>query len=305
MVLTTLLVSQAGGTSVVLDTTDAEAIAACIAREGATCFQGVPPILHSMVIKNSIGAAQLSSLREVLSGGSATPEPLLAEFKRKFGLSIVQAYGMTEAPTMVAMESTSASEHVPNSTGTALPHIDLFAEGSSGERLGPEETGEICVRAVEAGLWAGLYTPMLGYWNNPEATAAALKGGSFHTGDVGYLDAEGRIHVTDRKNLMILRGGANVYPAEIQRVLATDPRIADSAAFGIPDERLGERVMVAVELVAGAAATEAELRALCEKELARYKVPERIIFVERFQRNSMNKIIRSELPKLYAEAMGI
>jgi long-chain acyl-CoA synthetase len=302
VVLTTLLVSQAGGTSVILDTSDAEQIADWIQREKASVFQGVPAVLHSMIVKDSIKAEQLASVREVLTGSAATPEPLLAGFKRKFGLSIVGTYGMTEAPTMFAMERGDGSDHAPDSSGKALPHIDLFAEGADGKRLPPGETGELCARPVESGPWAGMYTLMLGYWNKPEATEAALKGGAIHTGDIGYLDSEGRVYITDRKNLMIIRGGANVYPAEIHRVLATDPRVADSAAFGIPDERLGERVVAAVELVAGKSATEEELKALCERELARYKVPERIIFVERFPRNAMNKIVRAELPKLYAAA---
>ena len=302
VVLSTLLVSQAGGTTVILDTSDAEQIADWIQREQATVFQSVPAILHSMIVKDSITPQQLSSLREVLTGSAATPEPLLHGFKRKFGLSIVGTYGMTEAPTVLAIEAADGSDHAPDSSGKALPHIELFAEGPDGEPLPPGGVGELCARPVKSGPWGGLYTLMLGYWNKPEATEAALKGGRLHTGDIGYLDAEGRIYITDRKNLMIIRGGANVYPAEIHRVLAGDPRVADSAAFGIPDERLGERVVAAVELVPGKTATEEELKGLCEKELARYKVPERIFFVERFPRNAMNKIVRAELPRLYAEA---
>jgi acyl-CoA synthetase (AMP-forming)/AMP-acid ligase II len=302
VVLTTLLVSQAGGTSVILDTADAEQIADWIQRERGTVFQGEPAVLHSMVVKDSIRAEQLATVREVLTGSAATPEPLLAGFRKKFGLSIVGTYGMTEAPTMFAMEAPDGSDHAPDSSGIALPHIKLFAESPDGKRLPPGENGELCARPVQSGPWAGVYNLMLGYWNKPEATEAALKGGALHSGDIGYLDAAGRVYITDRKNLMINRGGANVYPAEIHRVLATDPRVADSATFGIPDERLGERVVAAVELVAGAKATEEELRALCERELARYKVPERIIFVAKFPRNAMNKIVRAELPKLYAEA---
>lgn len=302
MVLTTLLVFQAGGTCVLAKTADAEALASLIERERATVFQGVPAVLHNMIVKDAVTRAMLSSLCEVLTGGAATPEPLLAGFRGKFGHSIVGTYGMTEAPTMFAIESPQAVDHAPNASGKALPHIDLFAEGPGGERLAAGETGEICAKPANAGPLAGFYTPMLGYWNRPEATDAVLRNGCVHTGDIGYVDAEGRVFITDRKNLLIIRGGANVYPAEVQRVLASDTRVADSAVFGMPDERLGERVVAAVQLVAGARVTAEELQALCAKELARYKVPERIVFVDAFPRNAMNKVIRAELPKLFAAA---
>src|SRR5205085_11808905 len=137
------------------------------------------------------------------------------------------------------------------------------------------------------GPFAGIYTPMLGYWDKPGETARALRAGVLHTGDVGMRDpATGQLYIRGRRGDLILRGGANVYPAEIERVLQTDPRIAACAVLGIPDERLGERVIVAVELAAGAGVVaEEELRSRCADNLARYKIPESFHFVDKVPRN--------------------
>ena len=142
---------------------------------------------------------------------------------------------------------------------------------------------------------AGVYHPMLGYWERPEATAETLAGGMLHTGDLGFVDDDGFLHIRDRKSLVIIRGGANVYPAEIERVLHELDGVAACAVVGVPDERLGERVVAAVELADGAAVTaEDALREHCLANLAKYKVPERWVFVDAFPRNSMNKIQRRE-----------
>jgi acyl-CoA synthetase (AMP-forming)/AMP-acid ligase II len=139
---------------------------------------------------------------------------------------------------------------------------------------------------------------MLGYWERPEATAEALAGGELHTGDLGFLDADGNLHVRDRKSLVIIRGGANVYPAEVERVLHEAPGVAACAVLGVPDERLGERVVAIVETTPGATPTEDDLRDHCLANLAKYKVPERVVFVDAFPRNAMGKIVRKELPAL-------
>ena len=140
---------------------------------------------------------------------------------------------------------------------------------------------------------------MLGYWNRDEATAETLRDGILHTGDLGFVDDDGFLHVRDRKSLVIIRGGGNVYPAEIERVLHERPEVEACAVVGLPDERLGERVAVAVQLREGATVTEDELREHCLANLAKYKVPERWLFVDAFPRNSMGKIQRRDLPGLF------
>ena len=150
----------------------------------------------------------------------------------------------------------------------------------------------MCVGPAEEGLFAGAYTPMLGYWDRPEATAEALRDGILHTGDLGYLTADRDLVITDRKGDLIVRGGANVYPAEVERVLHEEPRVAACAVVGIPDERLGERVAAAVVRGGDAPLTADELREHCARSLARYKVPERFLFVDELPRNAMGKVVK-------------
>ncbi len=166
--------------------------------------------------------------------------------------------------------------------------------------LPPGETGELCVVPATSGEYAGVYTPMLGYWGKPEQTREALRNGRYHTGDLGMLDAAGHVYIRGRRNELILRGGSNVYPAEIERVLQLHPAVELSAVLGVSDERLGERVVAAVQLAPGSAASEAELRAHVRKNLARYKVPDQIRFVAEIPRNSMQKLMKRELAPLFS-----
>jgi acyl-CoA synthetase (AMP-forming)/AMP-acid ligase II len=136
---------------------------------------------------------------------------------------------------------------------------------------------------------------MLGYWKQPEATARTLRDGVLHTGDLGRLDVQGHLFLSDRRSDLILRGGANVYPAEVERVLHGDPRVAACAVFGVADARLGERVVAAVELLPAERVRPEDLLERCRAELARYKVPDRIYLVPDFPRNSMGKIQKNEL----------
>ncbi len=162
---------------------------------------------------------------------------------------------------------------------------------------------ELCVAPATTGEYGGVYRPMLGYWNRDDATAETLRDGVLHTGDLGFVDDDGFVHVRDRKSLVIIRGGGNVYPAEIERVLHERTEVEACAVVGLPDERLGERVAVAVQLRDGAAVTETTaeelLREHCLANLAKYKVPERWLFVDDFPRNSMGKIQRRDLPALF------
>jgi long-chain acyl-CoA synthetase len=162
------------------------------------------------------------------------------------------------------------------------------------------ESGEICVGPTDDPDLAALYHPMHGYWHNEEASARALRGGILHTGDVGFLDADGYLHVLDRHQSLILRGGANIYPAEVERVLNDFPGIAASCVVGIPDDRLGSRVAAVVELEDPAAGEDSvdddALRGHCRANLARYKVPEAFVFGT-LPRNAMGKVIVAEVQR--------
>lgn len=291
-VLTTLLVSQAGGCSIVMDRIDADGVAEWIRRERVTTWNGPPALLHSLAMSESVAPEDLATLDEVWTGGADCPEAIRAMFEAKFGQPVLATYGLSEAPTVVAIDA-RGGPHVSGSSGRPLPHLAVRVSGSDGETLPAGETGEVCVGPAD-----DRYRLMLGYWERPDASAEALAGGELHTGDVGFLDADGNLHLRDRKSLVIIRGGANVYPAEVERVLLEAPGVAACAVLGVPDERLGERVVAVVEPQVGTSLDDDAVRAHCVDNLAKYKVPERFAVVESLPRNAMGKIVRKDLPPL-------
>lgn len=293
-VLTTLLVSQAGGCSIVMDRIDAEGVAAWIRDERVTTWNGPPALLLSLATMDSVAASDLASLQEVWTGGADCPEAIRAAFESKFGLPVLATYGLTEAPTVVSIDPVGGP-HVAGGSGRPLPHLAVTIRDDDGREVAPGELGEVCVGPAPGD---DRYRLMLGYWERPDATGLALADGVLHTGDIGTFDETGVLHLRDRKSLVIIRGGANVYPAEVERVLAEVPGIVASAVFGIADERLGERVVALVELADGAAFDEAAVRAHCLAELAKYKVPERFTVVPALPRNAMGKVVRTELQAL-------
>ncbi len=286
-VLTTLTTAQAGGSSIVFDRNDPVGVAEWIRTERVTVWNGPPALIHSLAHDDAVVADDLASLDEVWNGGGDCPEPVRAAFEKKFGKPVLMTYGLSEAPTVVTIDDPDGT-HAVGGSGRPLPHLEIHVVDD-----------ELCVAPATTGAYAGVYRPMLGYWNRDGATAETLLDGMLHTGDLGFVDDDGFLHVRDRKSLVIIRGGGNVYPAEIERVLHELPEIEACAVVGLPDERLGERVAIAVQLCAGAAVTEAELRAHCEANLAKYKIPERWLFVDDFPRNSMGKIQRRDLPALF------
>ncbi len=292
-VLTTLLVSQAGGTSVVMDRIDAEGVAEWIRRERVTTWNGPPALLHSLAHRDDIDPSDLASLDEVWTGGADCPEAIRSAFEDRFGLPVLATYGLSEAPTVVAIDDRSGRDHAPGASGRPLPHLAVRIAGDDGGSLPAGQAGEICIGPAD-----DRYRTMLGYWQRPDATADTLAGGELHTGDIGFLDDEGRLHVRDRKSLVILRGGANVYPAEVERVLLDHAAVEAGAVLGVPDERLGERVAAVVEAAAGVEVDVDDIRAHLLANLARYKVPEQIAVVAALPRNAMGKIVRTELPAL-------
>ncbi len=288
-VLTTLLVSQAGGCSIVMDRIDAEGVAEWIRTERVTTWNGPPALLHSLATMDTISPDDLASLTEVWTGGADCPEAIRSAFDAKFGLPVLATYGLSEAPTVVSIDEREGS-HVAGASGRPLPHLSVRIAADDGSTVAVGETGEVCVSPAD-----DRYRLMLGYWQRPDESAKALAGGELHTGDVGFLDDAGYLHLRDRKSLVIIRGGANVYPAEVERVLLEAPGVVAGAVIGVADERLGERV---VALVEAESIDEASVRAHCVANLAKYKVPERFVVVARLPRNAMGKIVRTELAAL-------
>ncbi|MSO79015.1 MAG: long-chain fatty acid--CoA ligase [Acidimicrobiia bacterium] len=292
-----LLAYQVGGTCVAIDRVDAPGLATWIRDERVTSFASVPAILHGLLTHPDVSPEDLASLRTPGVGGADCPEAFRELYRERYHAEVTIGYGLTEAPTAVTMTRPDEAP-VPNSSGRALPHVRVVPLDQHGNEVAPGEIGELCIGPTLDGEWTGVYTPMLGYWKQPEATAAALRDGMLHTGDLGSVDEHGEVFVADRRNDLIIRGGANVYPAEVERVLYQDARVAACAVVGAPDERLGERVVAFVQPQPGATVDVAELRALCEENLARYKVPERFEIVGAFERTPMGKIKKTGLRKI-------
>ncbi|WP_324193816.1 class I adenylate-forming enzyme family protein [Nocardia blacklockiae] len=291
LVLSTLLTAQAGGCAVVMDRRDVDGVAEWIAAHRVTVWNGAPAQLYDLARRPNV---DLGSLREVWSGGSDTPDSVRDAFAAAHGPVPRATYGLTEAPTVVAIDPPGTAWS-PGASGTVLPHYDVAAYAEDGRRLPPGEPGELCLAAATSGPWAGLWTPLLGYWADGRVRPAPP--GPVPSGDIGTVDAEGRLSVLDRKKLMIIRGGANIYPLEIERVLGAHPGVAKVAVCPVPDDRLGQKVAALIE-TADPAVDFADLAALCRRELAAYKVPEIWCRVDALPTNAMGKIERTRLAEL-------
>jgi acyl-CoA synthetase (AMP-forming)/AMP-acid ligase II len=206
---------------------------------------------------------------------------------------------MTEVPTVVTIEPRDEPA-VDGSSGKALPHLVVEILDDEGGVLAAGQVGQVAVRAADDGAWAGEYTPMLGYRGAEHSVGEAVVAGSLRTGDVGEMDAGGNLFIRDRLSSLILRGGANVYPAEVERVLLTVPGVAGAAVVGIADDRLGQRVAAAIEVAWGAEVSTEALRDRCAEELARYKVPESWQ-IGTLPRNAMGKVVRPEIERWFSE----
>ena len=289
--------------SVACDRIDAVGLADWVERERVGSFAAVPTVIHDLLTHPEVRPEQLTSLTQPLVGGAECPEEFRRLYRERFGRDVAIGYGMTEAPTSVT-RADDAPQPQPGLCGKALPQVEISVRDAEGRPLPAGEEGEICVGPARHGRWAGVYTPMLGYWDRPEASAEALADGVYHTGDVGVLESDGTLFIRGRRNELILRGGANVYPAEVERVLLEHPAVAEVAVLGVPDTRLGERVAAVVCLEPGAAIDEDGLRSHCRDLLARYKVPDRIAFVDVLPRNAMSKVVKRELLPLFEREVG-
>ncbi|BBW98845.1 o-succinylbenzoate--CoA ligase [Geobacillus icigianus] len=227
------------------------------------------------------------TFRCMLLGGGPAPRPLLEACKDK-GIPVYQTYGMTETASQIVTLAPEYSLTKLGSAGKPLFPAQLRIE-NDGKTAAPYEAGEIVVKGPNV---------TKGYWRRPEATAAAIRDGWLYTGDIGYLDEEGFLYVLDRRSDLIISGGENVYPAEIEAVLLSHPDVEEAGVTGIEDETWGQVPCAFVRLKPGAAADEEALRAFCRARLAKYKVPARIYFVNRLPRNAAQKLLRRELKTL-------
>lgn len=297
-VTSTLLAATAGGTQVVMNRVDPVGIAEWVRRVRINSWFGVPTMLYALATSPEVSPGDLATLEDVWTGGAHLPDAVRRAFEERFGIKVHATYGMTEVPTVVAIEPRHGSA-VPESSGRPLQHLLVEIRDDAGTALPAGRSGEITVRGWPDGPWGGLYTPMLCYLGHAEATASTVRDGALMTGDIGSLDGSGHLHVLDRRRSVIIRGGANVYPAEVERILSQVPGVVGCAVVGIPDERLGEKVGAAVETDPDVEVSREALVEHCQANLARYKVPEEWRFAE-LPRNTMGKVILPDVRRLFA-----
>jgi long-chain acyl-CoA synthetase len=258
-----------------------------IQRDRVTIFEGVPTMYISLLNHPGVDQYDLSSLRIGISGGAAIAAEVLDAFERRFGIVILEGYGLSETASTTTFNF-SADDRRIYSVGKPIWGVEVEIWDEQHRRLpaGTEHVGELVVRGVNT---------MRGYHNNPEATAEAFSGGWFHTGDLGYVDGDGYFFIVDRKKDLIIRGGYNVYPREIEEVLHAHPSVAEAAVVGVADPRLGEEVKAYVELKPGLSATEDELIAFTKERLAAYKYPRRVEFRVALPKGATGKILKKDL----------
>ena len=285
----------AGSKVVIMRRWDAGEALRVIRDERITMFTGVPTMLWDLLHKARLGDADLSSLTNIASGGQALPVNLLDAVHAACPRAMMgTGYGMTECSGAIAQAVGADFLRTRASAGRVLPLVDVRIEGPDGVVLPAGAVGEIVVRGAQI---------MQGYWNRPEDTAAVLApDGWLKTGDVGLIDEEGYVFIVDRTKDMVISGGENIYCAEVERVLGELPGIAECAAFGIPDERLGE-LLVAVVVAEGH--DEAGLIAEVGERLARYKAPGRVAFsAESLPRNAVGKVDKKALRAAWPQLIG-
>jgi long-chain acyl-CoA synthetase len=264
-----------------------KSIVAEIIQHRATILPAVPPLFRAL----THGSVPVDlPLRVCISGGAALPAEILKEFTARFPIPLLEGYGLSEASPVVAFNPI----HGPwkaGSIGVPIHDVEVSVQDETGKILKPGETGEICVRGENV---------MLGYWNQPQATAAAMRNDWLLTGDIGHIDADGYFFITDRKKDMLIVNGNNVYPREIEEVLYKFPGVKEVAVIGVPDARKGEQPLAFASAQEGIALDEGGMQRFAREQLADYKVPKRIVLLAALPRNATGKILKTELRKLAA-----
>ncbi|MGH3176678.1 MAG: long-chain-fatty-acid--CoA ligase [Streptosporangiaceae bacterium] len=256
-----------------------------IAGHRVTVFEGVPTMYVALLHQGDRADYDTSSLRMCISGGAALPVEVLRGFEEAFGVPVLEGYGLSET-SPVASFNLPGRERKPGSIGTPIRDVQMRIVDGEDHEVPQEEVGEIVIRGPNV---------MKGYWHRPEATAEAVRDGWFHTGDLARVDSDGYFYIVDRKKDMIIRGGYNVYPREIEEVLYEHPAVAEAAVIGVPHPALGEEVGAAVALKPGAVITAAELRDYVKGQVAAYKYPRRVWIMDALPKGPTGKIVKRDI----------
>jgi long-chain acyl-CoA synthetase len=276
---------RAGGCLTLTPRFDPTTALEIIQRDRVTVFQGVPTMYAALLNHPERERFDLSTLRLCVSGGAAMPVEVMRSFERAFGCTILEGYGLSET-SPVASFNHPGRERKPGSIGTPVDGVQMKVIADDGEELAADEVGEIVIRG---------HNVMKGYWRRPEATAEAIRRGWFHTGDLARVDEEGYFYIVDRKKDMVIRGGYNVYPREIEEVLYEHEAVREAAVIGVPHPELGEEVAAAVVVVPGATVDEVEILDFVKGQVAAYKYPRLVWFVDELPKGPTGKILKREI----------
>ncbi|RYC11468.1 long-chain-fatty-acid--CoA ligase [Nocardioides zhouii] len=264
---------------------DADKALTMVARDQVTVFEGVPTMYAGMLHADGADEADMSSLRTCISGGSAMPVEVMKKFEEKFDCVVLEGYGLSET-SPVASFNQPDQERKPGSIGTEVRGVEMKLVDDDDNDVAQGEVGEIVIKGENV---------MKGYWGREEDTAEAIKDGWFHTGDLAKVDEDGYFFIVDRKKDLIIRGGYNVYPREVEEALYEHGSVAEVAVIGIPDDDLGEEVGAAVALKSGEDVSVEDLRAFAKEQLAAYKYPRVIWIVDELPKGPTGKILRREV----------
>ena len=257
-----------------------------IARDQVTIFEGVPTMYGAMLHHPSVADTDTSSLRTCVSGGSSLPGETLREFEETFKVSLLEGYGLSETSPVASFNMLDQPTK-PGTIGRAIPGCEMKLIGEDGQAVGPGEgVGEIAIRGDNV---------MKGYWNKPEATEAAIPDGWFRTGDIASVDEDGYYTIVDRKKDLIIRGGMNIYPREVEEVLYTHPDVLECAVVSVPHPELGEDVGAAVSLREGASGDLEEIKQYVKDRVAAYKYPRTIWVLDELPKGPTGKILKREI----------
>ena len=288
---------HAGATLTLVPRFDTKKVLETVQRDRVTIFPGVPTMFFAVLHEPAAGDYDLSTLRACVSGGAAIPGEVIQAWEQRYPNAVIlEGYGLSEtSPTCTF--NRSADERKVLSIGKRIWGVEMkvFDEHDQELPAGQDHVGEIVVRG---------HNVMKGYYKQPEATAEAFRGGWFHTGDMGYQDSDGFFFIVDRKKELIIRGGFNVYPREVEEVLYAHPAVAEAAVIGVPDERLGEEVKAVVALKPGRQASAEELIAYTKERVAAYKYPRTVEFLETLPKGATGKILKKELKQQLEAAAG-
>jgi len=272
-----------GGTAILMSAFDPDRTLELIERHGVTFLFGVPAMFQAIALSPRWAQADLSSVRSAICGGAPVPEPLIATY-RKRGVTLQQGYGLTESAPGATFLRAADSPAKAGSAGTASFFTDVRLAGPNGAPIPPHEPGEVQINGPNV---------MAGYWGLPTETADTLTtDGWLRTGDIAIADDEGYLYIRDRIKDLIISGGENIYPAEVEDVIYEHPAVAECAVIGVPDERWGEVGQAIVVLRSGTHLDPADLLAFLDGKIARYKIPKSVVFADGLPRTASGKVLK-------------